>query len=91
MMYQLTHEGEGIKVVIWPARVAFPLGFTVVTVHGLIFKGIFFFYSMDEKLELTVKLIITTILQILKESVRIIKQVLCKKCRIETSIVKWLF
>lgn len=50
MMYQLTHDGEGIKVGIWAARVKPPLHFTAVIVHGLIFKGVFFFYSMDEKL-----------------------------------------
>lgn len=82
MMYQLTYEGEGIKVVMWATRGFPPFGFTAVIVHGLIFKGIFFFYSMDEKLELTMKLIITTVLQILKEPVRIIKWVLCKKCKL---------
>lgn len=69
----------------------YPLGFTAVIVHGLIFKGILFFYPMTEKLELAVKLIIKIVLQILKEYVGIVKCVLCKKCRIETSIVKWVF
>lgn len=41
---------------------------------------------MDEKLELTMELIIT-VLQILKESVTIIKWIPCKKRRIET--LKW--
>lgn len=70
MIYQLTHDAEGIKVGIWAARVSPPLGFRAVIVHGLIFKGIFFFYSMDEKLEPSVELIMT-VLQILKESVTI--------------------
>lgn len=91
MMYHLTHEGQGVKLVIWAVRAFFPLGFTAVTVHGLIFKGIFFFSAMVVNLELTMKLIITTALQILKESVRTIRWVLCKKCRIETSYVKWFF
>jgi len=83
--------GEGIKVVTWAVRVFSPLGFTAVVVDSLIFKGIFFFYSMDKKLELSLKVTVTTVLQLLKGSVRITKRVLCEKCRIETSVVKWFF
>lgn len=49
-----------------------PPAFTAVMVHGLIFKCIFF-YSMAEKLELIMKLVVTTVLEMLKESARIIK------------------
>lgn len=37
----------------------FSLGFTAVIVLGFIFKSVLFFYSMDEKLEQTMKLILT--------------------------------
>lgn len=64
----------------------FTLGFTAVIVLGFIFKSVLFFYSVDEKLEQTMKLILT-----ITDTKRIIKWDLCKKCRIEISIVKWVF
>lgn len=55
------------------------------------FQRHFLFYSMDEKLELTRKLIITTVLQILKEPVRIIKWMLCKKCKLRLLLESGFF
>lgn len=64
----------------------FTLGFTVVIVLGFTFKSIVFFYSTDEKLEQTMKLILT-----ITDTKRIIKWILCKICRIKISVVKCFF
>lgn len=64
----------------------FTLGFTAVIVLGFTFKSILFFYSMDEKLEQTGKLVLT-----ITDTTRIIKWVSCKICRIKISIAKWFF
>lgn len=49
----------------------FTLDFTAVTVFGLTFKSILFFYSADKKLEQTMKLILT-----ITDTKRIIKWIL---------------
>lgn len=64
----------------------FTLDFTAVIVLGLTFKSILFFYSTDEKLEQTMKLILT-----ITDTKRIIKWILCKICGIKISVVKCFF
>lgn len=64
----------------------FTLDFTAVIVLDFTFKSILVFYSTNEKLEQTMKLILTII-----DAKRIIKWILCKICRIKSSVGKWFF
>lgn len=85
MVYQLTHEREGIRMIIWAAWI-----FSLLVLQQLQFlvsfpRIFYFFYSTDEKFEQTTKLILT-----ITDTKRIIKWVFCKIWRIKISVAIFL-